>query len=679
MSRDPYEYFRVEARELLSGLASGILQLEKRATPETTASLLRLAHTLKGAARVVRQPRMADQAHAIEEALAPIRDASALVTRELVERILGLTDEIGAGLAALDAPPTSTAPPATQTEDLAKLTRGGAAEIDAVLDRLGEARVQVHGLRMSLNGIGHARRLSEAITVSLARRPSPATGTTGTKAGELADELHSNLGRIERHLASAVEQVERELREAREAAERLRLRPASDLFTSLERVTRDAAMALGKEATFTTRGDDVQLEPAGLAIVRGALIQVVRNAVAHGIEPVSERVRCGKPRAGRVELVVSRRGNQAVFTCRDDGRGIDVDALRALAERRGLLTPGSAPLATSDVLRLLLGGGLTTARTVTHAAGRGVGLDVVRAAAEKLGGGVTIETEQGRSTNLTIVVPLSLSAIDALVVEDDELCAAIPLGAIRRTARIDAHQIARTHGGESIVLEGDVIPYASLAGSLGRVTRRLPRGGARSVVVVQGRDATVALGVDRLRGVATVIARPLPTMAPHAPLVTGVAIDADGTPQLVLDPAGLTADASRRTKDEPAAEPKAPAVVLVVDDSLTTRMMERSILESAGYEVDIATSGEEGIEKARRRTFDLFLVDVEMPGMDGFSFVEQTRADPTLRRTPAILVTSRNSPEDQRRGMDAGASGYVVKSEFDQKALLSSIRGLVGR
>jgi two-component system chemotaxis sensor kinase CheA len=201
---------------------------------------------------------------------------------------------------------------------------------------------------------------------------------------------------------------------------------------------------------------------------------------------------------------------------------------------------------------------------------------------------------------------------------------------------------------------------------------------ARTVVVVDAARTLAAVAVDRLIGVANVVVRPLPALVVAERWVAGASLDAEGVPRLVLDP-----DAFVETV-RGAALPEAPALardkpcILVTDDSLTTRMLEQSILESAGYEVDLATSAEEALEKAAKRRYGLFLVDVEMPGMDGFSFVERTRADPAQRDVPAILVSSRNAPEDKRRGEEAGASAYVVKSEFDQTRLLAIIERLLG-
>jgi len=198
----------------------------------------------------------------------------------------------------------------------------------------------------------------------------------------------------------------------------------------------------------------------------------------------------------------------------------------------------------------------------------------------------------------------------------------------------------------------------------------------RAAVVLSGDAGTVALGVDRLLGCESLVVRPLPALAAVTAVVSGLALDPEGNPQPVLDPQRLVEDARRAPRTVvPARAPSPP--ILVVDDSLTTRMLEQSILESAGYEVELATSGEEALEKARSRRYSLFLVDVEMPGMDGFTLLEHLGSDPVLRAVPALLVTSRQAPEDRARGMQAGARAYIVKSEFEQGELLETIRSLV--
>jgi two-component system chemotaxis sensor kinase CheA len=320
----------------------------------------------------------------------------------------------------------------------------------------------------------------------------------------------------------------------------------------------------------------------------------------------------------------------------------------------------------------LLRGGITSAATVTEISGRGVGLDVVREAAARLDGTVGAASEPGAGTTFELEVPVQLAALAALAVEDAGAIATIPLDAVRRALRIAAADIVATPAGAAVVHDGKLIPFLPLGTLLGRSGPATGRA-AWSAVVVEDGGRLVALGVGRLIGTATVVVRALPELAPADPVVGGASLDADGNPQLVLDPAGLVAARPRAIE----APPQHHARVLVIDDSVTTRMLEKSILEAAGYEVDLASSAEDGLARARAARYALFLVDVEMPGMDGFTFIEQVQRDPDLRGTPAILVTSRASPADRARGREVGARGYVAKGEFDQVALLDQIARLV--
>ncbi|HEY5377130.1 MAG TPA: response regulator, partial [Polyangiaceae bacterium] len=231
--------------------------------------------------------------------------------------------------------------------------------------------------------------------------------------------------------------------------------------------------------------------------------------------------------------------------------------------------------------------------------------------------------------------------------------------------------------GDTVLIDGQVIPYASLDHLLGGETGDAHEQGGRSAVLVEAEGSVVALGVERLLGIESIVARGIPELARLSPVVLGASFDSEGNPQLVLSPEGVVR-AARRAGASPRVAARRRAPILVVDDSLTTRMLEQSILESAGYEVDLAVSGEEGMEKARLRKYALFLVDVEMPGMDGFTFIERTRSDPELREVPAILVTSRATPEDVQRGRAVGALAHIEKREFNQTELLERIRKLVG-
>jgi two-component system chemotaxis sensor kinase CheA len=303
---------------------------------------------------------------------------------------------------------------------------------------------------------------------------------------------------------------------------------------------------------------------------------------------------------------------------------------------------------------------------------------VVRQVMEELGGEPSITTEAGKGTRVTLSVPALLSSLDVLLLEASGQTVAIPVNAVRRSVRIPKSDLAKRADATRVVFDGTLIPFLELSTALDPESTQKRRDSAISAVVLEANGELLALGVDRLLGAENVVLRRLPASTPALPIVAGASLDSEGNPRLVLDAERVVALAHEQPRLGVDAE-AAAIPILVIDDSLTTRMLEQSILESAGYEVAVAASAEEGLEKARARKFALMLVDVEMPGMDGFRFVETARADPELRSVPAILVTSRDSPEDRQRGRDVGASDYIVKSEFDQRQLLDRIRSLVGQ
>jgi two-component system chemotaxis sensor kinase CheA len=688
MAKDQYKYFRIEARELLEGLNQTVLELERGGpTQELVAKILRLAHTLKGASRVVKQAGIAEIAHAVESAFAPYRDGSERAPQECTNQVLGLLDTMAARVASLDLPPVEQRgeTPRAAPEELFETVRVEIEEMDTLLEGVSEAGVQLTAFRRELETVlEHTRHLVDSLVASVLLHAKVETNGGGgqgprAKVRTIAEELRNHLERLGRNLAGGIDQVDAEFTQVRDAASRLRLLPAAAVFASLERAVRDAAQSLGKEVVFESFGGDHRLDAHVLAAIRDALLHVVRNAVAHGIESRAERLAANKPPRGRVELRVERRSNRVAFICRDDGRGIDVEAVRRVAIERGLIpASGSSSLALEEVVQIIMKSGVTTTGQVDEVSGRGIGLDVVRETAARLKGEVTVRTEPGKGTSLEICVPVSLSSLAALEVDVGSSVAAIPLDAVRQTLRLADRDIARGAEKDSIVYQGKAIPFLGLHSTL----RKKNASGAKrrfwSVVVLEGSSGAAGVGVDRLLGTTSVVMRSLPSLVLADAAIVGVSLNAEGDPQLVLDPEGLVAAAWRGREPLPEAAPVKRSPILVIDDSLTTRMLEQSILESAGYEVEAATSAEEALEKARGKQYALFLVDVEMPGMDGFEFVARTRTDARLSSVPSILVTSRNAAEDRRRGEEAGARAYIVKGEFDQGYLLRMTRELVG-
>jgi len=725
MAKDPYKYFRIEARELLEGLTQGALLLEKgSAGKETVARLLRLAHTLKGAARVVKQPAVAELAHGIEDLLAPHREAPAPFPPECVDGVLKLVDGIGSALGVLDAPPPPSPPseiaePKPKTngthrppaptavrpsrrpsraprrvardknegksavDESLETVRVDIEQLDLLLSDVSEAVTQIAVLRNGARELDRVRQLATSLLDSLAsHRPSDGSQRAQyhhDPLHALADQLRSTVGQLSPVWNSGLDRIEAELREAQDRASHIRLLPASIIFGALERSARDAAHSMGKHVEFVTSGGDVRLDGHVLLAVRDALLHVVRNAIAHGIETEADRLAAGKRASGLVELTVERRGRRVAFSCRDDGRGIDAEAIRRAAVQRGVVSQDDADGMSADAaIDLVFLPGMSTAERVTEISGRGVGLDVVRTTAHRFKGDCDVQTRLGRGTSLMISVPVSLSSVLALLVDVASHVVAIPSDSVVKSVRLQSGELMRASGHHSILVEGESIPFVPLARLIGFGDVRQESERRWTAVIVRAGGKRLALGADRLLGTDDILVKALPKMVGAVPLVAGASLDADGDPQLLLDPHGLVEALGMVGASTAATAKPKRAPILVIDDSLTTRMLEQSILESAGYDVDVATSAEEALSKANDRRYGLFVCDVEMPGMNGFEFVTRTRADASLGKIPAILVTSLNSAADRKKGMDAGASAYIVKSEFDQGGLLKLIRELVG-
>ncbi|HKY36205.1 MAG TPA: response regulator [Polyangiaceae bacterium] len=688
---DSLRYFRVEAREILEQLQAGLLELEREGVKEASvARLLRLAHTLKGAARVVKQLEIAGLAHRLEDQLVPLRGPPRSITTQEGEQFLVIVDAIARQVRGLSPPPTESAS-GEPVETKARASTSGKAQADepvrvgaaplehveGLMDGVTELGFQLATARHALPGLARSRGLAEELAARLDPRRGSELGSGAlVTLRALAGELESRLSGVQREVSSSLERATRELGQVRDRVDQLRLVTAATIFGSLERAARDAAVSLGKQAVFEGRGGDVRLDADVLNAVQRALLQGVRNAVAHGIEAGAERTAKGKPAQGRVTVDVQRRGRQISVVCQDDGRGVDLDGVWREAERQGRLAAVPEQPSTDALLELLMRGGLSTSATVSEMAGRGVGLDLIREALASVGGTVVLRTTPGAGTTLELSVPASMSALDVLIVEVGETLHAIPLNAVVQAVRLASRELSRTADSTSLLLEGQVIPFVPLAWLLKAGDVEDAARASWSTVIIRGDSGLLAIGVDRLLGNEGVVVRALPESVEIDPTVSGVTLDADGNPRLLLDPDGLVL-AARSTAPRPAQRERRKRSVLIVDDSLTTRMLEQSILESAGYEVGLATSGEEGLERARERSYDLFLVDVEMPGMDGFSFIQQLQADPRLAATPAVLVTSRASAADLARGRAVGAKAHIAKGEFDQLAFLDQIGRLM--
>ena len=668
-----YQYFKIEAREIVSDLSRDILGLERGdAGAEAVARLLRQAHTLKGAARVVRLPRIAEIAHAMEDALAPHRGSPDTVSREQIGRLLEQVDIISSEINALDPPPPAGAPSRPSALEPFERVRVGVAEMDALLSGVSETAVQLDGIRRGIEAVKQVEDRLAAFQQQLTdAKPGPGLHET-------IEEMRLALQHARQGLGTRADSTDREIAEVRGNIDRLRLLPTSLLFPALERAVRDAAETLGRQVVFHTSGREQRLESHVLSAIGEALAHLVRNAVAHGIESPQDRLASGKPACGEVRLKIARHADRILFTCSDDGSGIDIDAVRRAAVDRAVMSAASAAaLSSPDALELIFSPGVTTSPSLNEVAGRGIGLEVVREVAGRFKGRVGVRTEVGIGTSVEIEVPVSLSSVRAVLLGADDLLIWVPLEAVHCALRLDDDAIVTLAGRSSMIFEGHAIPFIRLADTMRCAQETGADSRPRLAAIVQADAELLAVGVDRVIHASEVIVHPLPAAAGRITTLAGAVFDAQGNPQLVLNPEALLV-AANSVPSQRIPDPSPTPLVLVIDDSLTSRVLLQSILEAGGYKVDMAVSGEDAMAKARERHYSLFVCDVEMPGMNGFEFVSRTREYDYLLGIPSILVTTRGGADDRRRGAEAGARAYIVKGEFSKDSMLETVRSLVG-
>ncbi|GHG79464.1 response regulator [Comamonas sp. JC664] len=705
-----------------------LLALERETAParmaELVASLLRTLHSVKGAARAASATLVETACHRMEEVLEGVRDAGAGTAEvfELCFTTVDALDDAGRRLAArqelvgspLEAllpqleraaappassrgrapataatvpalddvahparapleptPPASAEPPSPQEPPPAAPAgvdalpvRVSAQKLDALLARSGELRVAT--LRLE----GRAEAL-ESVREALAQAREAVLGTPGEQALLRAEtelsRVTMDLAADRRTLGGVATGLDDEVRRARTLS-------FEEGCEGLERAARDVARSLDRQVRLEIHGGALELDRSLLQGLREPLLHLVRNAVAHGLESPEERERQGKPPEGRLTLSARLKGSRVEVTVDDDGRGLNLAALRERARARGLKVPED----DEEAARLVFLPGLSTAVTVTQVAGRGVGLDVVRMHVEGLRGSVEVTTLPDRGTCFTLDVPLTLSTLRVLLVSAGGQILALASESVARLVRLSPGEVRDVEGRPAWASGDALVPLASLADVLG-----LPPGPPRTrrgAVVLASGTARAVVVVDEVLAEQEALVRSLGHRVRRARHVSAAAVLPDGRLSLLLNPVSLVRAAGGRPAASlfpaPAAQRTRRRVVLA-DDSPTTRALEQSILESAGYEVVACVDGADAWERLQAGGADALVLDVEMPRMDGFSLTEAVRASPRFSRLPVVLVTARGKAEDKARGLQAGASAYLVKSAFDPTSLLETLRRLL--
>jgi two-component system chemotaxis sensor kinase CheA len=439
---------------------------------------------------------------------------------------------------------------------------------------------------------------------------------------------------------------------------------------------REVAGRTGKEVDLVLSGADVRLDRRVVDELRDPLLHLVRNAVDHGLETPEARQASGKPPRGQVRVRVELRGTRVGLVVEDDGRGLDLGAVRAAAVRGGVLSAeAAARLSDPEAAQLVFQPGLSTAAAVTEISGRGVGLDVVRDTANRLQGNVEVSFEPGRGSRFDIDVPVTLSAAAALLFRAGRDVAALPAETVTRVLLLRDEDMGTVAGRATVKVGGVQLPFAPLSVLLGAAAAP-QEGRLRPALVVAVGGQRVVVGIEEVLGQQELMVSSLGSRLARVPHLAGAAVLDDGRVVGVLAAGELV----RRA--QPAGAPARPTAlartrVLIADDSLTTRSAMKALLEIAGYAVVTAADGEEAFGLLSTGGAQVVVSDVQMPRLDGLELTRRIKADPRLRAVPVILVTSLDAPADRVAGLEAGAEGYLVKREVERGKLLDLVRQLL--
>ncbi|HEX8704059.1 MAG TPA: response regulator [Myxococcaceae bacterium] len=460
----------------------------------------------------------------------------------------------------------------------------------------------------------------------------------------------------------------------------LRMVPAGQVLEPLRRTVREVSSRLHKQVELYITGGDVRLDRRILDALKDPLQHLVRNAIDHGIETTDARVAAGKSEVGKLWLRVEARGTRIAVVVEDDGGGLSPAKVRATAIKRGLLTAeAAAKLSDAQAARLVFQPGFSTRDEVTATSGRGVGLDVVLATAQRLQGAVDIAYTEGQGTRFTIDLPLTLASALGLLVRVGTTVVAIASDVVERVFRLAPEDVGTVAGRVVARVEGEQLTFLSLAEAIGlpRLPLALENGKQQPVMLLALGNERVVFAIDEVAGQQEIVVRSLGQHLRTVAHLAGAAVLDDGRLVPVLNAPELLRSASPSTRGIGTGESVRRPRILVCDDALTTRFAMKSVLEIAGYPVVTAADGEEAWGVLERTPCQLVVSDWQMPRLDGVGLARRIKSHPTLHRTPIILVTSLDSPEERAAGLEAGADGYIVKREVERGKLLDLVRQLL--
>ncbi|CAK0763182.1 two-component system, chemotaxis family, sensor histidine kinase and response regulator WspE [Gammaproteobacteria bacterium] len=723
-----------ETHDHIQAMLAGLADLEKNPTTgESLNAVFRSAHTIKGSARMLKLAGITETAHCMEDLLDALRNDSITFSTELfhllyrgVDAVSTLVDHLAAegrcppqdelicnllSQAASSASQTTTSaaplatplappsappqppPPASSPQpekdvDPPLVPPPSSATAKSRLNRAESVRIRVDKLEELVKLMGevffsHARleRHWQEIRILTHRARSDEAPSPAVRRDQ-AEQLHHAV----QALGADISKQGLLMTELSQKTLLMRMLPTGLLFESSARLVREVARSLGKEAECTVKGTEIELDRQVIDRLSDPLVHLLRNALDHGIEPPAQRLAAGKPARGRIEISARQEGRSVVVSIQDDGRGLDRKRILAKATQKGILTAEQAAALPDDkLIDLIFLPGFSTSSLITDVSGRGVGMDVVKKTiVDDLQGEITLASQPGSGTTFELRLPLSLAMMRVMLCQVSYYYFGFIAQGVRELIRVTPAEVHYVSGRKTIILDNEFIPIVPLIELLDipvvRSEELSPDKGWLVVVIRNGQDK-LGLQIERLIDEQDMVIKPLPEHMQKLPLISGLVITAANEVVSILHVPSLLAKArtlrNAQMDREMVADHANGHHILVVDDSLSTREIEKDVLEIHGYRVTLAEDGLDGWKKAMAGTFDAILTDVEMPILDGFSLITRLRQEERYQHTPIVIMTSRAQESDKQRGIQVGANAYIVKGDFEQGSLLDTLHNLL--
>jgi two-component system sensor histidine kinase and response regulator WspE len=714
-------------------ITANLLELERGpGSPQQLEALMRAAHSLKGAARIVHQQAAVSVAHALEDCFVAAQHGQMRIGQEHIDvlfqgvdlllyiakqsgedisaeenrhaararHFLAILADITAGNAVTSSQPAPLAPVlsqalATTNSTPDRVLRLTAQNLNRLLGLAGESLVEsrwLHPFADSLQRLkriqGELRSALDGLSDAIAKQGLPES---------VVDQLHEAIkkaGECRQFLSDRVADLEMFDRRSANLSHRLyrevlqcRMRPFGDGIRRFPRMVRDLARQLGKQVRLEIHGEHTQVDRDILEKLEAPLGHLLRNAVDHGCETPEERLRLGKSVECIIRLEARHSAGMLLIIVADDGAGIQPEQLRANILQKHLTTPIIADKLTEpELLEFLLLPGFTMRDTVTEISGRGVGLDVVQNMVKSVRGNIRMNAQPGKGMRFQLHLPLTLSVLRTLLVEIASEPYAIPLSQISRTLKLTRDKIS-TLEGRAYFAAGDQQIGLLTAHQVLDCGEPDTHDEFIPVVVLGDRNTRYGLVVDRFLGERELVVQALDSRLGKVKNISSGALMEDGSPVLIVDVEDMVHSIEKLISDgrlnqvsrgtTPVIEPQNKRV-LIVDDSLTVRELERKLLIAHGYIAEVAVDGMDGWNAVRTGDYDLVITDVDMPRMDGIELASLIKKDSDLKSTPVMIVSYKDREEDRLRGLEAGADYYLTKGNFHDEALLRAVVDLIG-